>query len=153
MSVDIAVILQKKITAMKENDYYGHYKAFVNDLKHNPEQTLQIYCRVHGVVWRRLYDWLRRHHISLKRIYQTYRGASEDAGPDAVNDGSVEFRELIPKTVADMWETGLSSPGMTGGIRIDLPSGISISLEECSVAVLTGIINSLTGKEAADVLA
>ncbi len=30
---------------MKENDYYGHYKAFVNELKHNPGQTLQIYCR------------------------------------------------------------------------------------------------------------
>lgn len=89
----------------------------------------------------------------MKRIYQTYRGESVDAGPDAVNDGSVEFRELIPRTVADMGKTGLSSPGMTGGIRIDLPSGISISLEECSVSVLTGIINSLTGKEAADVLA
>lgn len=36
---------------MKENDYYGHYKAFVNELKHNPGQTLQIYCREHGVVW------------------------------------------------------------------------------------------------------
>lgn len=59
---------------MKENDYYGHYKAFVNELKHNPGQTLQIYCREHCVVWRRLYDWMRRHHISLKRIYQTYRG-------------------------------------------------------------------------------
>lgn len=66
---------------MKENDYYGHYKAFVNELKHNPGQTLQIYCREHCVVWRRLYDWMRRHHISLKRIYQTYRGESVGAGP------------------------------------------------------------------------
>lgn len=64
---------------MKENDYYGYYKAFVNELKHNPEQTLQIYCRAHGVVWRRLYDWMRRHHISLKTIYQTYRGNTHDA--------------------------------------------------------------------------
>lgn len=45
---------------MRENDYYGHYKAFVEELKQNPEQTLQVYCREHGVVWRRLYDWMRR---------------------------------------------------------------------------------------------
>lgn len=138
---------------MKENDYYGHYKAFVNELKHNPGQTLQIYCREHGVVWRRLYDWMRRHHISLKRIYQTYREESVGAEPDAVNDGSVEFRELIPKHKTDRAKGWSSADGTAVGIRIDLPSGISISLEECSVPVLTGIINSLAGKEARDVLA
>ncbi len=37
---------------MKENDYYGHYKAFVKELNSKPDQTLQIYCRENGVVWR-----------------------------------------------------------------------------------------------------
>lgn len=136
---------------MKENDYYGHYKAFLEELKQNPGQTLQIYCREHGVVWRRLYDWMRRHHISLKRIYQTYRENSGEASQDAVNGGCVEFRELIPKQRTDRGKGWSSADGTAMGIRIDLPSGISISLEECSVPVLTGIINSLAGKEARDV--
>lgn len=138
---------------MKENDYYGHYKAFVNELRHNPEQTLQIYCREHGVVWRRLYDWMRRHHISLKIIYQTYRGNSCDASQDAINGGCVEFRELIPNQKRDRGKEWPSADRTAGGIRIDLPSGISISIGECRVPVLTSIINRLTGKEAADVLA
>ena len=141
------------MTAMKENDYYGHYKAVVNELKHNPGQTLQIYCWEHGVVWRRLYDWMRRHHISLKIIYKTYRGDRADADPNTSDCGPAEFHELIPKQKTDKIK-GWSSPEGTGGlVRIDLPSGISISLEGCSVQVLTGLINGLTGKEARDVLA
>lgn len=84
---------------MKENDYYGHYNAFVNELKHNPGQTLQIYCRDHGVVWRRLYDWMRRHHISLRTIYQTYRGDTADGGLDTFDCSPAEFREQIPKQI------------------------------------------------------
>lgn len=138
---------------MKENDYYGHYKAFVNELKQNPEQTLQVYCRDHGVVWRRLYDWMRRHHISLKRIYQTYRENAQAAGRDMIEDRPVEFSELISGEDTGKVKGGLSAGGMAGGIRIDLPSGISISIGECSVPVLTGIINSLAGKGVRDVLA
>ena len=82
---------------MKENDYYGHYKTFINELKQNPEQTLQVYCRDHGVVWRRLYDWMRRHHISLKRIYLAYRGNTPVADRDMIEGRPVEFRELIWK--------------------------------------------------------
>lgn len=138
---------------MKENDYYGHYKAFVNELRHNPEQTLQIYCREHGVVWRRLYDWMRRHHISLKIIYQTYRGDRADADPDTSDCRPAEFRELIPKQNTDREKGWSSADGTAMGIRIDLPSGISISLGDCSVPVLIGIINSLAGKEVSDVFA
>lgn len=105
------------------------------------------------VLWRRLYDWMRRHHISLKKIYQTYRGNTNDAGPATFDCVPAEFRELIPKRKTDRGKGWSSADGTGGRIRIDLPSGISISLEECSVAVLTGIINSLTGKEARDVLA
>lgn len=138
---------------MKENDYYGHYKAFVNKLKHNPGQTLQIYCRDHGVVWRRLYDWMRRHHISLKIIYQTYRGDTAGAGRDTFDCSAAEFRELIPKQKTGSGKGWSPADRTAGGVRIDLPTGISISLEECSVQLLTGIINGLTGKEARNVLA
>lgn len=138
---------------MKENDYYGHYKAFVRELRENPEQTLQIYCREHGVVWRRLYDWMRRHHISLKRIYQTYRADSPDAVPDQIDGGQVEFKELIPGRGTGTEEGGQPAERVAGGIRIDLPSGISISLGECSVSVLSRLIAGLTGKEVSDVLA
>ncbi|MDE6449791.1 MAG: hypothetical protein K2L41_06885 [Muribaculaceae bacterium] len=34
---------------MKENGYYGRYKAFVKELNSKPDQTLQIYCRENGV--------------------------------------------------------------------------------------------------------
>ncbi len=136
---------------MKENDYYGHYKAFVNELRQNPGQTLQIYCREHGVVWRRLYDWMRRHHISLKIIYKTYRGGTADAYADKIGCSPVEFCELVPEQGPDRRKEWSPAEGKGGGIRIDLPSGISISLEACSVPVLTGIINSLAGKEAHDV--
>lgn len=138
---------------MKENDYYGHYKAFVKELKQNPERTLQIYCREHGVIWRRQYDWMRRNHISLKRLYRTYRKTTPAAGQDTIGGDPVEFLELIPGERTGKVKGGLSADGMAGGIRIELPSGISISLEECSVPVLTRIITGLTGKEVRGVLA
>lgn len=138
---------------MKENDYYGHYKAFVEELKQNPEQTLQVYCREHGVVWRRLYDWMRRHHISLKKIYQTHRQDSAATSAALTYNNPVDFRELIPGQGAARGKGWLSADVISGGIRIDLRSGISISIGECSVTVLAGIINSLTGKEGRDVLA
>ncbi|MDE6177060.1 MAG: hypothetical protein K2F71_05910 [Paramuribaculum sp.] len=40
---------------MKENDYYGHYKAFVKELSRKPDLTLQVYCQMNSVVWRRLF--------------------------------------------------------------------------------------------------
>ena len=80
---------------MKENDYYGHYKAFVKELSRKPDLTLQVYCRKNSVVWRRLYDWMRRHHISLKRLYHTYRTESKDNAAACFPVG-VRFPELIP---------------------------------------------------------
>ncbi|WP_289766768.1 hypothetical protein, partial [Bacteroides acidifaciens] len=73
----------------------GHYKAFVKELNSKPDQTLQIYCRENGVVWRRLYDWMRRHHISLKKLYQTYRAEPKTAVRMTDNADNIEFRELI----------------------------------------------------------
>lgn len=135
---------------MKENDYYGHYKAFVKELAQNPEQTLQLYCNKNGVVWRRLYDWMRRHHISLKRIYQAYRRDTAAAGPDRIG-GAVEFMELMPMQVSGAEQERQSEDIMAGDIRIDLPAGISLSVGGCSVPALTRLIVGLR-KEVSDVL-
>ncbi len=52
---------------MKENDYYGHYKAFVKELNSKPDQTLQIYCRRWCGVAPSVY-WMRGITLSLKTI-------------------------------------------------------------------------------------
>lgn len=133
---------------MKANDYNGHYKAFVKELRQHPDQSLQIYCQKHGIVWRRLYDWMRRHHISLKKLYQKYRQDPTPSGPDLCGVSTVEFRELIPGHAPVAGEGKLSAEGMAGGIRIDLPSGISLSIGECSIRSLTRLIGGLAGKDA-----
>ncbi len=53
-------------------DYYHHYQSFVRKLRAYPYLRLQAYCESNEVPWRRLYDWMRRNHISLKQLYQTY---------------------------------------------------------------------------------
>lgn len=137
---------------MKGNDYYGHYKAFVKELGSKPGQTLQVYCRENGVVWRRLYDWMRRHHISLKKLYQTYHTEPEASVHPAGNTEGIEFRELIPGH-ANAGQSGLcGDTGVINGVCLRLPSGIMISLEECSVTVLSRLIAGLVGKEVTDVL-
>lgn len=137
---------------MKENDYYGHYKAFVKELSRKPDQTLQVYCQENGVVWRRLYDWMRRHHISLKRLYQTYRPESNGNATATCIQGDVDFRELIPvKSMAG----GTALPediSSINGVCVNLPSGITVSLGECSVTVLSQLIAGLAGKEVPCVL-
>lgn len=137
---------------MKENDYYGHYKAFVKELSRKPDLTLQVYCQMNGVVWRRLYDWMRRHHISLKRLYHTYRTEfNRNATATCIQD-DVDFRELIPvKSMA----VGTALPKDTSSISsvcVNLPSGITVSLGECSITVLSRLITGLAGKEVGDVL-
>ena len=83
---------------MKENDYYGNYKAFVEDFSRNLDQILKTYCYNNGVVWRRLYDWMHRHYISLKRLYDTYRSAAEDTVSAPVGSPKcIELREVIPE--------------------------------------------------------
>lgn len=137
---------------MKENDYYGHYKAFVKELSRKPDQTLQVYCQENGVVWRRLYDWMRRHHISLKRLYQTYRTESNENATATDILGDVGFRELIP-VKSKVGGTALPEDTFSiSGVCVNLPSGITVSLGECSVTVLSRLIAGLAGKEVACVL-
>lgn len=138
---------------MKENDYYGHYKAFVKELCRNRDQTLQVYCRENGVVWRRLYDWMRRHHISLKKLYQTYRTESKETTTAPPVPGGIDFRELVPAQSGAVRTAPPEDSATISGVCFSLPSGITVSLGECSVAVLSGLIAGLAGKEVSDVLA
>lgn len=137
---------------MKENDYYGHYNAFVKELKSRPDHTLQVYCQEKGIVWRRLYDWMRRHHISLKKLYQTYRPKSEESVCSVENTKDIEFREVIPIQVRKRQYRQSEAIASIAGVCVSLPSGITVNLGECSVAVLSRLIVGLTGKEGSDVL-
>jgi len=137
---------------MKESDYYGHYKAFVKELNSKPGQTLQIYCRENGVVWRRLYDWMRRHHISLKKLYQTYRSEPKTAVRLTDNADNIEFRELIQGRVNAGQSCLCGDVNVIKGVCLKLPSGITVSLEDCGVEVLSRLIAGLAGREVADVL-
>lgn len=137
---------------MKENDYYGHYKAFVKELKSRPDLTLQVYCQEKGIVWRRLYDWMRRHHISLKELYQTYRPKSEESVCTVENPKDIEFREVIPVQARKRQYRQSEAIASIAGVCVSLPSGITVNLGECSVAVLSRLIVGLTGKEVGDVL-
>ena len=137
---------------MKENDYYGHYKAFVNELKSRPEHTLQAYCQEKGIICRRLYDWMRRHHISLKKLYQTYRPKPEESVYTSENPNRIEFREVTPVQVGKRQYRQSEAIAAIAGVCVSLPSGITVSLGECSVEALSRLIVGLTGKEESDVL-
>lgn len=137
---------------MKENDYYGHYKAFVNELKLKQGLTLQAYCQENGVVWRRLYDWMHRHHISLKSLYRTYHAESDDTVRAIDTTGSMEFKEVVPEGVKTGRTFQSGNVATINGVCLKLPSGIMISLRECGVEVLSRLIAGLAGKGVADVL-
>ena len=138
---------------MKENDYYGHYKAFVNELSLKPGLTLQTYCQENGVVWRRLYDWMRRHHISLKNLYRAYHAESDDTVRAIDSPRSMEFKEVVPEGVKTGRTFQSGNAATINGVCLRLPSGITVSLEECGVEVLSRLITGLAGKGVTDVLA
>lgn len=114
--------------------------------------VLQVYCQEKGIVWRRLYDWMRRHHISLKKLYQTYRPKSEESVCSVENPKDIEFREVIPIQVRKRQYRQSEAIASIAGVCVSLPSGITVNLGECSVAVLSRLIVGLTGKEGSDVL-
>ena len=98
-------------------DYYHHYQCFVKELSADPDLRLQTYCERRDIMWRRLYDWMRRNHISLRQLYSTYGRKQTD--PDEAFEGKegLQFAEL--KVVR---ETGNAvSSSTVGGVRIVLP--------------------------------
>ncbi len=138
--------MQKK-TAM---DYYHHYQSFVRALRANPNLRLQAYCESNEVAWRRLYDWMRRNHISLKRLYREYGNSidqEECRFAAAVPAGMPEFVEVRPSGTCVSGVHGMS----VARVRMTLPSGVTVDMSQCPVEALSMLVEQCMGKEVADV--
>lgn len=137
---------------MKSNDYYGHYKAFVKALSENPDLRLQHYCKENDVIWRRLYDWMSRKHISLKRLYKTYGNNNWDSAL-SVDEDNPQFCEIIPvRKISNIEPCAQDQDsGSVGMSRIMLPSGVVMELKDCPVSALAVLLNQCLGKEVDDV--
>ena len=128
-------------------DHYHHYQCFVRELITNPDLKLQTYCEWEEILWRRLYDWMRRNHISLRQLYSTYGRKQTDSDEAFVGKEGLQFTEL--KFIR---ETGNAvSSSTVGGVRIVLPSGVVVELEGCSAPVLRMLVAQCMGKELRDV--
>lgn len=128
-------------------DYYHHYQCFVKELSADPDLRLQTYCERRDIMWRRLYDWMRRNHISLRQLYSTYGRKQTDPDEGFEGKEGLQFAEL--KIVR---ETGNAvSSSTVGGVRIVLPSGAVMELEVCPAPVLGMLVAQCMGKEVRDV--
>jgi len=68
------------------------------------------------------------------------------------NADNIEFRELIQERVNAGQSCLCGDVNVIKGVCLKLPSGITVSLEDCGVEVLSRLIAGLAGKEVADVL-
>lgn len=135
--------MQKK-SAM---DYYHHYQCFVKELSADPDLRLQTYCERRDIMWRRLYDWMRRNHISLRQLYNTY-GRLQSGPDDAVlKKEQAQFTEL--KFVHNVGATE-AFPAV-GNVRMIFPSGVTVEMGGCPVRVLGMLVDRCMGKEVPDV--
>lgn len=135
--------MQKK-SAM---DYYHHYQCFVKELSADPDLRLQTYCERRDIMWRRLYDWMRRNHISLRQLYNTY--GRPQSGPDEVvlKKEQAQFTEL--KLVHNVG-TAEGLPTVES-VRMTLPSGVTVEMNRCPLSVLSMLVDRCVGKEVRDV--
>lgn len=131
-------------------DYYHHYQSFVRELRANPNLRLQAYCESNNVAWRRLYDWMRRNHISLKRLYHEYGDGLDQKEcrlPEAITADSPEFVEVSP--------SGTCVPGVNGvsveRVLMTLPSGVTVEMSRCPVEALCVLVGQCMGKGVTDV--
>lgn len=138
----VIVILQsKKNMAATQYDYQKLYKGFCIRLKEDPNLKFSYYCKEVGVPWRRLYDWMSRRKISLKRLYA---GVGRDLGSEISDYGKSQQQEktFIPVKVGKSPE--MSSPVLSDSISVcvDLPSGANMKISGCNtrdvVAILGG---------------
>lgn len=128
-------------------DYYHHYQCFVKELSADPALKLQTYCGRRDILWRRLYDWMRRNHISLRQLYNTY-GRPKVGKDEAVGEKeTLEFTELKVTHGAGAAET-LST---VERVRLSLPSGAVVELGGCPTSVLEMLVDLCMGKEMHDV--
>lgn len=120
-------------------NYQKHYRNFCIELHKNPDLKFSSYCEQAGVPWRRLYDWMARRKISLKRLYagmgrDLTDELSSDAGEPACTPG------FIPVKVEKPHKTSASTAGSIC-VSVLMPSGVRIELSGCTagdIAVILG---------------
>lgn len=120
----------------KEVDYQWHYDEFVR--RHVSDRSLRMarYCDEAGIRRQRMYEWMTRRGLSLKRIYADAVQAQPEVKADAPGPSS-PFSPLHVSPAPALLQSG---PGL-GRIRITLPNGVGIEIGQCSVndlMVLTG---------------
>lgn len=131
------------MTATNVN-YQKHYRGFCDRLKKDPTIKISVYCEEVGINWRRLYDWMTRRNISLKRLYAGY----EQPVPES--ERSVVGNISKPQAFAPL---KIESPAMKEvstvckDLRIKLPSGVSVNIGECDAEFLVRILGGPIGKD------
>lgn len=122
----------------KEVDYQWHYEEFVRRHGSDPSLRMSRYCDEAGIRRQRMYEWMTRRGLTLKRIYADAAKPavpSKTAGETTVP--STGFPPLIITPPVTVTEDG---PNL-GMVRISLPNGVGIEMGQCSVndlMVLTG---------------
>lgn len=122
----------------KEVDYQWHYDEFVR--RHGSDRSLRMarYCDVAGIRRQRMYEWMTRRGLSLKRIYAD---AAKSADPSKTTvETTVQSTGFQPLIITPPVPEAEDSPNL-GIVRITLPNGVGIEIGQCSVndlMVLTG---------------
>lgn len=101
-------------------------------------------------MWRRLYDWMRRNHISLKQLYHEYGNGIDQKEcrlPEAITADRPEFVEVRPSGAGVSRGEGIS----VERVRMTLPSGVTVDMSQCPVEALTILVGQYMGKEVTDV--
>lgn len=128
---------------MTNHDYSKCFEAFRRALEVNPDLKLNEYCAGIGLPWRRLYDWMKRRHYSLKVIYKTAREKSGKVTLPVPKDG-MEFTEIHPCGTGNLSEK-------VGRLRLTLPSGVIVDMTDCPSSVLLMLVGQCMRKEVGDV--
>lgn len=124
-------------------NYHKHYRGFCERLKADPTIKFGAYCAEAGVPWRRLYDWMKRRHISLRRLYAGYDQPVPETEKTVVDSGS-EAPLFAPL------ETDVSPSDAVNvtcrSLQIRLPNGVSLEIGECDAVFLTSLLGGPLGK-------
>lgn len=113
-------------------DYQRLYRGFCSRLREDSNLKFSHYCREAGVPWRRLYDWMSRRKISLKRLYAG-DGRDLETEIQECGDSRQPGDAFIPLEVRKSPEVsiGVSADGMS--VCVELPSGANMRISGCSV--------------------
>lgn len=134
----------KKRMTTSQYDYQKLYRCFCKELQANPDLRFTRFCEQAGVPWRRLYDWMSRRKVSLKRLYA---GVERDLPEDmpATPRPSRGAPPLIPLKIekADPSNKAMLSDSIS--VSISLPTGVTVNLAGCSVHDLIAIMGGPLG--------